>query len=160
MEEESGKSSSIETSDKKLDRGEEGKWGRVWAIVLTMRDRPHLSRTAVWLWQHGGDSIDHGKYSFREGKNGWEWKRDCSRLKWSRNACKRVSSSHYQLLTVCIVLQKDIKWSLKVNIESREGFVKKNFNLITNIHLFYLRDTCKEKTKWPNIFPFTQSYIK
>lgn len=49
MEEESGKSSSIETSDKKLDRGEEGKWGRVWAIVLTMRERPHLSRTAVWL---------------------------------------------------------------------------------------------------------------
>lgn len=116
-----------------------------------MRERPHLSRTAVWLWQHGGDSIDHGKYSFSEGKNGWEWKWDCSRLKWSRNACKKVSSSQYQLLTVRTVLQKDIKWSLKVKIESREGFVKQNFNLITNIHLFYLTHV---KRKQNGLIPF------
>lgn len=147
------------TSDKEVGQWWGRKWGRVQAIVLTMRERPNLSRTAVWLWQHGGDSTDLGKDSFSEVKNRWEWKGDCSRLKWWSNACKKVSTSQHQLLTVHIVPQKDIKWSLKVKIELREGFVK-NFNLITSIHLSYLRDTCKEKTEWPSIFPFKQSYIK
>ena len=49
-----------------------------------------------------------------------------------------------------------VKFKNKIKFKKK----KKNFNLITNIHLSYLRDTCKEKREWPHIFPFKQSYIK
>lgn len=43
--------------------------GRVWATVLTMRERPH-DREQSLADNMRRDSIDHGKYSFSEGNDG------------------------------------------------------------------------------------------